>query len=330
VQGPAGQEEPRLAQPPHSAEAEQSVIGALLLANGLFEDVSWLSADAFYQDRHRRIWPCIVRMLEAGKPADVMTVCEELQRLGELDKAGGAAYIAGLSQNTPSARNLKRYAEIVEERAVQRQLFQVGSEIAEFGLRPGALDVAELVEKAETKIFAIADRHRGGGARSSGDVVHIGQALNEYVEWVDTHPNGIETGLTDLDSLTGGFMPGNLVLVAGRPSMGKTALALQFSEHICADKPGTMFSLEATRREIAGRMIEWHKHRAGRDAAVDKIFNLKLFIDDTASISPGMVRSRLRRAKRQHGLARGRRLPAADARPRATPASRRSHSSAAS
>jgi replicative DNA helicase len=122
------------------------------------------------------------------------------------------------------------------------------------------------------------------------------------VEWIDAHPNGIETGLSDLDSMTGGLLPGNLVLIAGRPSMGKTALALQWSEHICEQQPGMMFSLEATRREIAGRLIEWHKHRAGRDAAVDKIFKLKLFIDETSSITPGLMRARMRRMQRQHRL----------------------------
>jgi hypothetical protein len=128
-------DEPQLlVEPPHSSEAEQSVIGALLVANGGFDDIAWLSASDFYQDRHRRIWQCIARMLESGKPADTVTVCEELERLGDLDKAGGSSYIAGLSQNTPSTRNLKRYAEMVQARSVQRKLFHAGAEISEAAL----------------------------------------------------------------------------------------------------------------------------------------------------------------------------------------------------
>jgi replicative DNA helicase len=119
--------------------------------------------DAFYQDRHRRLWQCIVRMLDAGKPADLFTVCEELGRLGEIDKAGGASYIAQLAQNTPSAKNLKRYAEVVETRAVQRKLMQVGTEIAESALRPGSLEIGQLLDEAETKIFSLSEGNRGRG-----------------------------------------------------------------------------------------------------------------------------------------------------------------------
>jgi replicative DNA helicase len=282
--------------PPHSTEAEQSIIGALLVDNQAFDSVSWLTADAFYADGHRRIWQCIVRMLEAGKAADIVTVCDDLGPV-ELERAGGPAYLASLAQNTPSALNVRRYADLVRQKHMLRELAQRATGIAEQALS-GAADPAQIIEEAEASILEVRDTHDG----RRGEAIHIGQACTEYVEWVDENPNGIETGFVDLDSLTGGLMPGNLVLIAGRPSMGKTALALQFSENISATVPGLMFSLEATRREIAGRLIEWHKHRAGRDAAVDKVFNLKFFIDDSAGITTGTMRARLRRVKRKHGL----------------------------
>jgi replicative DNA helicase len=286
-----------LKQPPHSAEAEQSLLGALMLDNQAFEKVSWLAQDAFYSDRHRRLWHCLSRMIEAGRQADMVTVAAELG--DDLDKAGGQAYLGALAQNTPSALNITRYAELVYEKSVQRQLALVGTAIAEEALAPGARDVRKMLDEAESKILAIGEH----GTRSS-DIVPIGKALAEYVDWIDEHPNGIETGLKDVDALTGGLLPGNLVVIAGRPHMGKTAYALQCAEHICAtDQPGLVFSLESSRREIAGRLVEWHKHKAGRDAAVDRVFQLKLFIDDSSDIGPGLIRSKLRRMKKANGCA---------------------------
>lgn len=285
----------QLRVPPNSVEAEQSLLGALLLDAQAFERVSFLQAEHFYRDDHRRIYRCMRDMIERGAPADMVTVSVALKDAGDLEKAGGAAYLAELAQSVPTTLHIARYAELVRDKAILRELVQRGTEIAERALS-GAADPRELADEAEASILAIRDRDVGG------EIVHIGQACAEYCEWADEHPNGIETGFVDLDPLIGGLLPGSLIIIAGRPSMGKTALALQFSEAICADAPGVMFSLEASRREIAGRMIEWHKSRVGRDAAVDKVFSLKLFVDDSASITPGMMRARLRRTKRQHGL----------------------------
>jgi len=284
-----------LKQPPHSTEAEQSLLGALLLDNAAFEKVSWLTDNAFYSDSHRRLWRCLARLIEAGRAADIVTVAEALG--DELDKAGGPAYLGALAQNTPSAVNIETYARLVYEKSVQRQLAQVGTEIAEAALAPAVGDVGALLDEAESKILQIGE-HRARQA----DIVSIGQAVTEYLEWIDEHPNGIETGLKDVDALTGGLLPGNLVVIAGRPHMGKTAYALQCAEHICAvDKPGIVFSLESSRREIAGRLVEWHKHRLGRNAAADRIYQLKLFIDESSAIGPGAIRSKLRRMKKANG-----------------------------
>lgn len=280
-----------LAQPPANLEAEQAVIGAVLLSNDAYENVSWLSAEAFYADRHRVAWECIGRLLEAGQPADLLTVVEAT---GE--KAGGASYLAGMMQSTPSARNIERYAQIVRDKAELRKLYGVAMEAAEKALH-ATEDVAEIIDDFEQKALAIR-----GGRIGMSESVHIGKAVTEYLDWVDEHPTGIETGLADLDGLTGGLLPGNFVVVAGRPHMGKTSLALQFAEHICEKVPGVMFSLESSRREIAGRLVEWHRSRLGRDGAVDKVFRLNLFIDDTAGMSTAMMRARLRRLKKRHGV----------------------------
>jgi replicative DNA helicase len=280
--------------PPHSTEAEQAIIGGVLLSQDSFDKVSWLRADAFYAHAHRLLWGAIARLTESGKPADMVTVCEALG--DNLEKIGGAAYIAAICQSTPGVIHLNRYAELVRDKAILRDLARRGTEIAEKALAAGAEPKA-LVEEAEATIFEVRDSHVG-----TVQLVHGGQAAVEYVEWVDEHPNGIETGLADLDALTGGLLPGNLVIIAGRTHMGKTALGLQFLERICETKPGLMFSLESQRREMAGRLIEWHKHRLGRDAAVDRVFKLQFFIDDSSRLSPGMMRARLRRMKRQHGL----------------------------
>lgn len=280
-----------LVEPPASLEAEQAVIGGVLLSNEAYESVSWLQPQAFYADRHRNAWECIARLLEAGQPADLLTVSAEA---GE--KAGGAAYLAELIQYTPSSRNIERYARMVQAKADARRLYQVATAAAEAALSQNA-DTEAILEVFERDVLAIRDARSG-----VSDSVHIGKAVTEYLDWVDEHPSGIETGLQDLDGLTGGLLPGNLVIVAGRPHMGKTSLALQFAEHICEKAPGVMFSLESSRREIAGRLIEWHRGRMGRDKAVDKVFKLNLFIDDTAGLSTGMMRARLRRLKKRHGI----------------------------
>jgi replicative DNA helicase len=286
--------EPTFITPPHNLEAEQALLGALLVWNDAYDRVSWLNEDSFYTLAHRLIWRTLARLLEAGQAADVLTLCEALG--GDIEKVGGPAYVGGLAVNTPSAHNVHRYAEIVRDRAVLRTLHLRAMEVAENALAPRA-NASELAEEAEAAFLSVMD------AKSQrGDFVHIGQAATEYVEWTDTHPKGIETGLCDLDALTGGLHPGNLVIVAGRTHMGKTALALQFAENICEALPGFMFSMESTRREVAGRMIEWHRHRLGRDLTMDRIFKLRLFVDDSSSISPGVMRSRLRRMKRQHGV----------------------------
>lgn len=285
-----------LIQPPHSIEAEQSLIGALILDNGCFDRISFLQPQHFYRFDHRLAFDGLRELIERGKAADLVLLTEHLKQRGDLEKAGGVAYLAGIAQNTPSSANAVRYAEIVRDKAILRELMQRAAELQAKALAPG-VDPRELAEEAEASFLSVLE------TRQTSEPVHISRAVHEHLDWIDEHPQGIVTGLTDLDALTGGLLPGNLVVIAGRPHMGKTSLALQMAERICVDKPGQMFSLESSRREIAGRLVDWHKHRIGRDAAVDKICKLMLYIDDSATASPSIIRSRVRRMKRQHGCA---------------------------
>ncbi len=282
--------------PPHSNESEQAVLGALLIDNSAYEKVADLIvAEDFYKDDHRRIYRHVSRLIEASKAADVVTVGASMDASEDAGRYGGLAYLGALAESTPSAVNIRRYAELVRERSIQRQLATAGTEIAEDALG-SAPDVMALLEQAEAKIMSVRDQRR-----TASDVVHVAQACTEYLDWIEEHPNGIEMGLRDLDALTGGLLPGSFVVIAGRPSMGKTALALQAVEHICTRVPGLMFSLDQTRREVAGRLVEWHRHRAGRDGAVDKVFNLRFFVDETPGLTIAAMRAKLRRTVREHG-----------------------------
>src|SRR5919109_2178481 len=226
--------------PPHSVEAEQSLLGALLIDNQAFDRVADLvSADDFYRDDHRRIWRHVARLVEASRPADVVTVADSIEASEDKDKTGGAAYLAALAQNTPSSLNVRRYAELVRERAVQRRLAQVATEIAESALAPTGKDVGQLLDEAESKIFQIAE----SGARRDQGLLDIKPVLAKVFEKIDhlyhrdnpSDVTGVPTGYTLIDEKTSGLQPGDLIIVAARPSMGKTALALNIAEHVAVD-----------------------------------------------------------------------------------------------
>src|SRR6478735_9644668 len=223
--------------PPHSVEAEQSLLGALLLDNEAFDRVADLiTGEDFYRDDHRRIWRHIAKLIEANRPADVITVNESVEASEDKEKTGGAAYLGALAQNTPSALNIRRYAELVRERSVQRRLAQVATGIAEDALNPSGKEVGQLLDEAESKIFQIAE----SGARKDQGLIGIAPILAKVYERIDHLHNqdnpsdvtGVPSGFTDLDQKTAGLQPGDLIIVAGRPSMGKTAFALNIAEHV--------------------------------------------------------------------------------------------------
>ncbi|HLD10105.1 MAG TPA: DnaB-like helicase N-terminal domain-containing protein, partial [Methylophilaceae bacterium] len=226
--------------PPHSVEAEQSVLGGLLLENEALDKIAdILSDNDFYRHDHRLIFQHISKLIEHNKPADIVTVAESLESTAELSGVGGLAYLGALAQNTPTAANIRRYAEIVRERAVMRKLVEVGSGIADSAFNPQGRDAQQLLDEAEARIFQIAE----GGKRSSEGFIDIKVLLPQVADRIDqlfqrdnpSDVTGIPTGFTDLDSMTSGFQPGELIIVAGRPSMGKTALSINIAEFVALD-----------------------------------------------------------------------------------------------
>ena len=311
--------------PPHSVEAEQSLLGALLLDNQAFDKVADLvTGEDFYRDDHRRIWKHIARLVEATRPADVVTVLESIEASEDKDKTGGAAYLAALAQNTPSALNIRRYAELVRERSVQRRLAQVATEIAENALSPTGKEVGQLLDEAESKIFQIAE----SGARKDTGLLAISPVLAKVFERIDhlhsqDNPSditGVPSGFVDLDRMTAGLQPGDLIIVAGRPSMGKTAFALNIAEHVAlhptVKMPVAIFSMEMSASQLAMRMLssmaklDQTKLRTGRlndeewGKLTDEIGRLneaKIHVDETAALNSLELRARARRMKREYG-----------------------------
>jgi replicative DNA helicase len=309
--------------PPHSVEAEQSVLGGLLLDNAAWDRIGdVLAVDDFYRDDHRRIYRHIARLLESGRPADVVTVAESIESSEDKDKAGGLTYLGQLAQNVPSAHNIRRYGEIVRERAVMRKLVAVGNEIADAAVNPLGKDVAQLLDEAESRVFEIAEQ----GSRGRDGFRDIHQLLTQVMERVDYLYNrdnpsditGIPTGFHDLDSMTSGLQEGDLVIVAGRPSMGKTALALNMGEHVAveAKMPVAVFSMEMAGTQLATRMLgslgrlDQHKLRTGRlsdddwnrlTTAVGRLHGAPIEIDETPALNPLELRARARRIHRKYG-----------------------------
>src|SRR3954447_11786415 len=306
------QEDPQLVAlrvPPHSVEAEQSLLGALLIDNQAFDRIADLvAADDFYRDDHRRIWRHIQKLVEVSRPADVVTVAESIEGSEDKDRTGGPAYLAALSQNTPSSLNVRRYAELVRERAVQRRLAQVATEIAESALAPTGKEVGQLLDEAESKIFQIAE----SGARKDQGLIGIAPILAKVYERIDHLHNqdnpsditGVPTGFNDLDSKTAGLQPGDLIIVAGRPSMGKTAFALNIAEHVALHPsvamPVAIFSMEMSGSQLAMRMlssiarVDAHKLRTGRlsdeewsqlTEAMGRLHEATIHVDEGAALT---------------------------------------------
>jgi len=309
--------------PPHSVEAEQSVLGGLLLENEALDKIADLiSSSDFYRHDHRVIYEHISRLIEHSKPADIVTVAESLESTAELSGVGGISYLGALAQNTPSAANIRRYAEIVRERAVMRSLVMVGSGIAESAFNPQGRDAAQLLDEAEARIFEIAE----GGKRSTQGFIDIKTLLPQVADRIDqlfqrdnaSDVTGIPTGFADLDSMTSGLQPGDLVIVAGRPSMGKTAFSLNIAENVALDTglPVAVFSMEMGATQLAMRMIgsvgrlDQHRMRTGRlededwvrlTTALGKLNDAPMFIDESAGLNALEVRARARRLHRQCG-----------------------------
>ncbi len=309
--------------PPHSVEAEQSVLGGLLLENEALDKIAdILTASDFYRHDHRLIYEHIGKLIEHNRPADIVTVAESLDNAAELSAVGGLAYLGALAQNTPTAANIRRYAEIVRERAIMRKLVEVGSGIAESAYSPQGRDAQQLLDEAESRIFQIAE----GGKRSTEGFLDIKVLLPQVADRIDqlfqrdnqSDVTGVPTGFSDLDSMTSGFQPGDLIIVAGRPSMGKTAFSLNIAENVALDTglPVAVFSMEMAATQLAMRMIgsvgrlDQHRMRTGRlededwvrlTTALGRLNEAPIFIDEGAGLNSFDVRARARRLHRQTG-----------------------------
>ncbi len=308
--------------PPHSIEAEQSVLGGLMLDNGAWEKVADRVSDPdFYRRDHRLIFQAIRRLAEEAKPFDVVTLAEWLDNLGELEHLGGIAYLGSLASNTPSAANIKSYANIVRERSVLRQLIDVANTIADSGYYPEGRPVHELLDQAEKRVFEIADQGNRDRAGFKGIKELLVDAVDriDYLFSQDNAITGVPTGFTDFDDKTSGLQRSDLIIVAGRPSMGKTTFAMNIAENaaIKHQVPVAIFSMEMPGEQLAMRMmsslgrIDQHKVRTGKlgdddwprlTSAVGILSEAPIYIDDTPGLTPTDLRARARRLAREHGL----------------------------
>jgi replicative DNA helicase len=309
--------------PPHSIEAEQSVLGGLLLDNAAWDKIAdMVSADDFYRFDHRLIFQHIVKLINASRPADVITVFDSLTSAAKAEEAGGISYLNALAQNTPSAANIRRYAEIVRDRGVLRKLISVSDEITSAAFNPQGKEVKQMLDEAESKIFAIAEE----GARGSQGFQEIQPLLTQVVERIDElynrdNPNeitGVPTGFVDLDRMTSGLQPGDLIIVAGRPSMGKTAFSVNIGETVAVESglPVAIFSMEMGGTQLAMRMLgsvgrlDQHRLRTGRlndddwprlTHAIQKMNDAQVYIDETPALNSIELRARSRRLARTCG-----------------------------
>jgi replicative DNA helicase len=321
-EGRGDDEVARLRIPPHSIEAEQSVLGGLLIDNGAWDRAGDLLGESdFYRYEHRLIYAAIGQLVQATKPADVITVFERLQTQGKADEIGGLAYLNALAQSVPSAANIRRYAEIVRERAILRKLVSASDEIATQAFNPQGRTVAQILDEAEGRILAIGEegsRTQQGFQPMDKLVLQLIDRVQELAEHGADEVTGVRSGFYDIDRMTAGLQPGDLIVLAARPSMGKTAFALNIAEHVAVNEglPAVVFSMEMGASQLALRMvgslgrIDQQNLRTGRlrdeewgrlTEAVDKLGKASIFIDESAALTPSELRARARRQARTCG-----------------------------
>lgn len=310
-----------LKAPPHSQEAEQSVLGGLLLDNTAWDSVADRVAEVdFYSSANKTIFRAVEDLAERGKPIDGVTLTEWLDSNQELDNIGGVPYIAMLVNNTPTVANIAHYADIVREHSILRQLIKVANEIGDLAFSPEGKEVAEILDESEAKVFEIADQ----GAKSRMGFEKLATVIPRIIERLellnesDSHIIGMPTGFKDLDRKTSGLQKSDLIIVAGRPSMGKTAFAMNLVENVAleAKKPVAVFSMEMPSEQLLMRMlsslsqVSGQSVRTGQLSAEDwpRIFSTTsllnsapVFVDDTPALTPSELRARVRRLKREQG-----------------------------
>ncbi|MGL9774942.1 MAG: replicative DNA helicase [Sodalis sp. (in: enterobacteria)] len=312
-----------LKMPPHSLEAEQSVLGGLMLDNERWDNVAErVTGNDFFNRPHRLIFGEMQRLLELNKPIDLITLSESLEQRGELDAVGGFAYLAELSKNTPSAANISAYADIVRERAVVREMISVAHEIADAGYDPQGRSSEDLLDLAESRVFQIAE-NRASKDEGPKSIDRILEDTVARIEQLYQKPHdgvtGVSSGYLDLDKKTAGLQKSDLIIVAARPSMGKTTFAMNLCENAAMTeaKPVLIFSLEMPGEQIMMRMLaslsrvdqtrirtgqlddeDWARISSTMGILLEKRNNM--YIDDSSGLTPTEVRSRARRVFREH------------------------------
>ena len=318
----ADQRVDQLRIPPQSVEAEQAVLGGLMLAPDAYDTVAdSLTEKDFYRRDHQLIFRAIRELAEKNKPFDAVTLGEWFESMGQAEQVAGGAYLIELASTTPSAANIKAYAEIVRDKAVLRQLIEVGTNIVNDGFQPDGRDSSEILSTAEQQVFAIAE----AGAKGRTDFTAINTALSEAFDVLQTRyaaggtVTGLPTGYTDFDEMTAGLQPTDLLILAARPAMGKTTLALNMAEYaaIKSKKAVAVFSMEMSASQLALRLISSNgrvnaqRLRSGQlededwsrvTSAIRMLKEAKIFIDDTPGLSPEALRAKARRLKREHDL----------------------------
>ena len=317
-----GGAEQRLKVPPNSIEAEQSLLGGLMLDALAWDKVAdVIISDDFYRKDHRLIFTAIANLIEDGSPCDVVTVSEHLDGRGELESAGGLEYLATLANETAGAANARAYAKILRERSTLRALISAGNEIAGSAFSTDGRSAAEVLENAEKMVFDIAEKGNRGrkGFKSLKDILPAAVDRIDLLHQSDGDITGVSTGYTEFDKLTAGLQPGDLVIIAGRPSMGKTTLAVNIAENaaIGSKVPTAIFSMEMPSQQLAFRMIsslgrvDQTHLRTGKfpdedwsriNTAVQLMSEAPIYIDDTPGLAPSEIRARARRLQREHGV----------------------------
>lgn len=308
--------------PPHSIEAEQSVIGGLLLANQRWDDVaSLLTAEDFYRDDHRRIFRTMEHLVDAGQPLDVLTLADKLRGFDLLEKIGGLAYLTELAHHTPSAANINAYARVVQEKALARKLLLAAHNIEQMTRSPEGREVKDILEEAERQLVSIAEgRAKEGGPQVLNSIMQNTIKQIEFMVQNKGQLSGLASGFTDLDKLTNGLNRTDLIIVAARPAMGKTSFAMNLVEAALLKnetvKPVVVFSMEMSAEQLmlrllsaAGRIDQGRIKRGTMteddwprlSAVMQQLKDKPLYIDDTPALTPSELRSRIRRIQREHG-----------------------------
>jgi replicative DNA helicase len=305
--------------PPQNVEAEQSVLGAMLISREAIEKAGEiLKAEDFYRQDNRIIFSAIMDLHERNQAVDLVTVIEELRKMGELEAVGGTSAITALSNAVPTAANVVYHAKIVEEKSLRRQLIRAATDIASTGYEEEA-DISTTIDQAEQKILSVANRKQSGGLVKIRDIVR--QAMERVEKLYDSKEafTGLPTGFSDFDKMTSGLQPSDLIIVAARPSMGKSSLVLNIAEHVAlkGKKSVIFFSLEMSKEQLVQRML---CSQAGIDAArlrigqlqddewpklvnaADKLSNAHIMLDDTPGMTALEMRSKARRWKAENGL----------------------------